>query len=185
MKIPHSAQQHAKFQVNPQNTFRLKNKGKDPHKRGLNDRLLQLPYNKQLLNVAPLHWSCPRAEHKQQKPLTELLGTMHTTSFKKFHPTLKDSGVAFQPGSSQYSKAWEDADANSQADTIKGDITLEKLLELQLHSHLLQKQPLHKEAESKTRTQPSGTGYSWKARTPKFNTNNLNFFKASQWKSWK
>lgn len=148
MKIPHSVQQHAKFQANPQNTFTLKSKGKDAHKRGPNDRLLQTPYYLQLLNAAPLHWSCSRAKHKQQKPLTDLLGTTHSTSFKKLLLSLKNSSVAFQPGSSQYSKAWEDLDANGQPDRIKRDITLEKLL--QLHSHLLLKHPLHREAEHKT-----------------------------------
>lgn len=108
IKIPHSVQPRAKFKANPQNTFTLKSKGKDPHKRGLNDKLLQLPSYIQLSNVAPLHWSCPRDKYKQQKPLIDLLGTMHSISFKKFLLTLKNSGAAFQPGSSQYSKAWED-----------------------------------------------------------------------------
>lgn len=105
MKIPHSMQQHAKFHANPQNTFTLKSKGKNPHKRGLNDRLLQPPYYTQLLNVAPLHWSRPRAKHKQWKPLLDLLGTMHSMSFKQLLLTLKNSSLAFQPGSSQYCKA--------------------------------------------------------------------------------
>lgn len=152
MKIPHSVQQHANFHANPQNTFTLKSKGNNPHKRGLNDRLLQAPYYIQLLNVAPLHWSRPRAKHKQHKPLLDLLGTMHSMSLKQLLPTLKNSSLAFQPGSSQYSKASEDVDANGQPNITQGDINLETLLELQLHSHLLQKHPPHREAEHKTRT---------------------------------
>lgn len=77
---------------------------------------------------------------------------MHSMSFKQLLLTLKNSSLAFQPGSSQYSKASEDVDANGQPNTTQGDINLEKLLELQLHSHLLQKHPPHREAEHKTRT---------------------------------